>query len=108
MFTPPIVQDAENTSRAELNPCKVEMSGLDTWLVMVWVSAMFSPCSMKNMPRVIKNDGIPVLTTNHPLMNPIISNATGVAINPYVELTYSTDENEDAFRNGGATMKKKM
>src|SRR6516165_3628432 len=143
MFTPPIVQDAENTSRAELNPCRVQMSGLDTWLVMVWVSAMFSPCSMKNMPSVIRNDGIPVLTTSQPLMNPIssdrtsatstptqalvvnsklnsdahnaedvtatpadrsnsppiISNATGVAISPYVEVTYSTEENEDAFRN---------
>ena len=29
MFTPPIVQDAENTSRAELKPCRVEMSGLE-------------------------------------------------------------------------------
>jgi hypothetical protein len=31
-----------------------------------------------------------------------------VAISPYVEVTYSTEENEDAFRNGGAMMKKKM
>jgi hypothetical protein len=31
-----------------------------------------------------------------------------VAISPYVEVTYSTEENEDALRNGGAMMKKKM
>src|SRR5215475_13509335 len=148
MLTPPIVHDAENTCRAELNPCRVEMSGLETWLVIVWVSAMFSPWSMKNIPSVIRNDGIPVRITSHPLMNPItsdrasatstpthalvvnsyensdahsaelvtatpadrsnsppiISSAIGVAISPYVDVTYSTEENDDAFRNGGAMM----
>ena len=38
---------------------------------------------------------------------PIISSATGAAIRPKVELTYSTLENELALRNGGATAKKK-
>ena len=82
MFTPPIVQDAENTSRAELKPCRVEMSGLDTWLVMVWVSAMFSPCSMKNMPSVIRKLGMPVLITSQPLMNPISSDRTSATSTP--------------------------
>src|ERR1700742_790497 len=71
MLTPAIVQLALNTSRAELNPCRVEMSGLATWLVMVWVSAMLIPWSMKNVPKVTRNDGIPVLTTIQPLTNPM-------------------------------------
>jgi hypothetical protein len=152
ILTPAMVQLALNTVRAELKPCNVEMSGLATWLVMVWVSAMLIPWSMKNIPRVTRKDGIPVRTTIQPLMNPIsrentsatstptqafvvnhqanndphsaeevtatpadrsnsppiISSATGVAISPYVEVTYSTEENEDALRNGGAMMKKKM
>jgi hypothetical protein len=82
MFTPPIVHDAENTCRAELNPCRVEMSGLDTWLVMVWVSAMLMPCNMKNIPSVTRNDGMPVLTTIHPLMNPISSDSTSATSTP--------------------------
>src|SRR6266700_7120238 len=80
MFTPPMVQLAENTSRAELKPARVEMSGLDTWLVMVWVSAMFRPCSMKNVPRVTRKLGMPVLTTIQPFRNPI-SRASASATN---------------------------
>ena len=82
MFTPPMVQLAENTSRAELKPCRVEMSGLATWLVMVWVSAMFSPWSMKNVPSVTRKLGIPVLTTIQPLMNPMSSDSTSATSTP--------------------------
>src|SRR5437764_44887 len=57
MFTPPTLKLPENTTRAELKPCKVEMSGLATWLVMVWVGAMLIPCSMKNVPRETRKDG---------------------------------------------------
>src|ERR1700759_1080340 len=71
MFTPPTVKLPENTTRAELKPCRVEMSGLATWLVMVWVSAMLIPWSMKNVPRVTRKDGIPDFTTIQPLMQPI-------------------------------------
>src|SRR5213078_3575567 len=129
---------------AESKPCSVEISGLATWLTMVWVRARFSPCSMKNIPSVTRKLGIPVLTTIQPFRNPmsrdrtsatstpthalvvnsklnseahsaelvtatpadrsnsppIISSATGVAMRPYVEVTYSTEENEDALRNG--------
>ena len=71
MFTPPMVKLPENTSRAELKPCKVEMSGLATWLVMVWVSAMLIPCSMKKVPSVTRKLGMPVLTTIQPFRNPM-------------------------------------
>ena len=73
MFTPPMVKLAENTFCAELKPCSVEMSGLATWLVMVWVRAMLMPWSMKNVPRVTRKLGIPVLTTIQPFRNPINS-----------------------------------
>ena len=71
MFTPPMVKLPENTIRAELKPCRVEMSGLATWLVMVWVRAMFSPCNMKKVPSVTRKLGMPVLTTIQPFRNPM-------------------------------------
>ena len=46
------------------------MSGLATWLVMVRVSARFSPSSMKKVPSVTRKLGMPVRTTIQPLMNP--------------------------------------
>src|ERR1700744_185182 len=96
MFTPPIVQLAENTVRAELNPCRVEMSGLATWLVMVWVSAMLIPWSMKNVPRVTRKDGIPVLTTIQPLTNPMPRENTSAISTPTQAFVVNHQANRDA------------
>ena len=53
-----------------------------TWLVMVWVRARFSPCNMKKVPSVTRKDGIPVLTTIQPLMNPISRDRASATITP--------------------------
>ena len=95
MFTPPMVKLPENTTRAELKPCRVEMSGLATWLVMVWVSAMLIPWSMKNVPRVTRKDGIPVLTTIQPLMKPISRANPSATSTPTQALVVNHQANSD-------------
>src|SRR5438309_647843 len=96
MFTPPMVQLAENTSRAELKPCRVEMSGLDTWLVMVWVSAMLMPWSMKNVPSVTRKLGIPVLTTIQPFRNPMNSDTASATSTPTQVMVVNSYMNREA------------
>ena len=58
------------------------MSGLDTWLVIVWVSAMFRPWSMKNVPSVTRKLGMPVLTTIQPFRNPMNSATASATSTP--------------------------
>ena len=49
------------------------------------------------------------VTSTYGLMaTPIALLMIGVAISPSVDVTYRTEENEAAVRNGGAMMKKKM
>ena len=81
-LTPPMVKLDAKTFCAELKPCMLEMSGLATWLVMVWVRARFSPCSMKNVPRVTRKLGIPVRTTIQPLRNPTASATASATTTP--------------------------
>ena len=81
-FTPPIVMLEANTFWADLNPAREEMSGDATWLVMVWVRARFSHCSMKNVPRVTRKLGIPVRTTIQPFRNPTASDTASATATP--------------------------
>src|SRR5256885_14361032 len=96
MFTPPMVKLPENTTREELKPCRVEMSGLDTWLVMVWVSAMFRPWSMKNVPSVTRKEGIPVLTTIQPFRNPMNSDTASATSTPTQVMVVNSYMNREA------------
>src|SRR5436309_1894534 len=57
MLTPPIVKLDANTFLAVSKPAMLEMFGLATWLVTVWVMARFSPWSMKNVPRAAGQPG---------------------------------------------------
>ncbi len=82
MFTPATVKLEANTFCAEEKPAMLEMFGLATWLVMVWVRAMLMPCSMKNVPSVTRKLGIPVLTTIQPLRNPMNRDSASATSTP--------------------------
>src|SRR5258708_38473208 len=98
MFTPAMVKLEENTFWAELNPWMLEISGLATWLVMVWVRARFSPWSMKNVPSVTRKLGIPVLTTIQPLRNPIVRDRARATSTPTQTFVENSKLNRDAHR----------
>ena len=95
-LTPPISKLVANTAFAELKPWMLEMSGLATWLVMVRVSARFSPSSMKNVPRVTRKLGMPVRVTIQPLMNPTSSAITSATATPTHTFTVNSKLNKDA------------
>src|SRR5258707_238044 len=98
MFTPAMVKLEENTFWAELNPWMLEISGLATWLVMVWLRARFSPWSMKNVPSVTGKLGIPVLTTIQPLRNPIVRDRARATSTPTQTFVENSKLNRDAHR----------
>lgn len=61
--TPKMVKDEEKSALAEGKPSMSETFSVDTAPVTSFVTPRLTPCSTKNVPSVIRNDGIPVLTT---------------------------------------------
>ena len=61
---------------------ELSAQGYATLPVTNLVTARFRPRSMKNVPSVTRNDGMPVLTTRYPLMNPTASATTSDTSTP--------------------------
>ena len=69
--TPKISKDEAKIALALSNPSMSETFWVDTAPVTSLVTPRLTPCSTKNVPRVIRKLGIPVRTTRKPLMNPM-------------------------------------
>src|SRR5919202_4427144 len=80
--TPPTVNVEANTLRADSNPWMFETSLVPTLPVTSLVTARLSPRSMKNVPRVTRKLGMPVLTTRYPFTKPMARATTSDTSTP--------------------------
>ena len=58
------------------------MLGVETEPVTSLVTPRFTPCRMKNVPRVIRKLAMPVFITRYPLRNPMASATTSESRHP--------------------------
>src|SRR5918996_4614805 len=80
--TPPTVNWEAKMFLAIPKPAMSDTSLVPTLPVTILVTARLSPRSMKNVPRVTRKLGMPVLTTRYPLMNPTASETTSATTTP--------------------------
>ncbi len=81
-LTPPTLKVEAKSFCAWAKPSMSLMSSVATFSVTSLVTARFTPCRIRKVPRVTRKLGRPVLTSSQPLNAPIASDTSRATITP--------------------------